>query len=122
MNGPANYVDSSGKFAIALSCAALTGLFMVFAVVIVAVAVFSIASDPAFQRALTEAINTLGTKVISASDAIKEAIDSALSRAKWKAIDQRLERHHIVARAAKMSMRQDPDFSLRWLVLMSTIR
>ena len=105
LNCPINYVDASGKLAItiSLSAAAAAALLKALIALLIACVAIAILSDPGFQRALADAIDSMGTGIKSLSDAVVKAIDNALDKAKKKKKDNRHERHHIVAQSSTNS-------------------
>ena len=105
LNCPVNYVDASGKLAItiSLSAAAAAALLKALIALLIACVAIAILSDPGFQRALANAIDSMGTGIKSLSDAVVKAIDNALDKAKKKKKDNRYERHHIVAQSSTNS-------------------
>ena len=105
LNCPINYIDTSGKFPIifSLSATAAAALLKALIALLIACVAIAILSDPGFQRALANAIDSMGTGIKTLNDAVVKAIDNALDKAKNKKRDDRYERHHIVAQSSTNS-------------------
>ena len=110
LNCPTSYVDTSGMFAITISISAATAatLLKILIILLIACVAIAILSDPGFQRALADAIKSIGNGVKDLSDSVVKAINTALDKAKSKRRDNRYEKHHIVARC---SSNRDADKS-----------
>ena len=102
LDNPINYIDIGGRIAItiSLSAAAVAVLLEFLIGMLLICVVVTILSDPGFQKALSDAINALGTGIKSLCDSIVMAIDNALNKAKKKKKNNKYERHHIVAKGS----------------------
>ena len=94
-NNPINMVDYDGKFLMAIPVLA--------SIILAAFAAFMLAAillHPDVQRALVALITAFGQAIVSAFEAVAQAIDTAVKKARTKIKNNIYHIHHIVAQTA----------------------